>query len=425
MILTQLDKLSALNSALDADALRLRELQQLYDGTMPLAYLSPKDREALKDRLDTMAVALPRLVVRSIADRCTVTGFRRDDVPDADLWAIWRRNRMQRRAGLAIADSLTYGRAYLLPWVDAAGLPTLAVSSPQSTICETSNADGSVLYAVKRWVNEDGTEAYATLFEPDKITRFKARGNSFTPDTIPVSGWVVSGEQDNPLGVVPVIPIVHQTASSDRFGRSALQDVRPLVLALNKLLTDGMVTSETFARPKRWATGVALTEDDETGEIQQPFDPDDDMMISEDEATKFGQFTAADLKGYAELSAVIMSQVSAVSGLPPHMVGASTAVPPSAESLSVALDGLSYRVKAMQQIAGEAFADAVDLADALAHNAKPRTRLIETVWAPTEPRSLAANADAAAKLLGAGVDPQTTLRETLGWQTTVKEQAVA
>ena len=55
-----------------------------------------------------------------------------------------------------------------------------------------------------------GDRAYAVLFQPDKITRLKSRSTVPSEGSIPASGWVVTETLDNPLGVVPVVPIVNR-----------------------------------------------------------------------------------------------------------------------------------------------------------------------------------------------------------------------
>ncbi|MEJ7690809.1 MAG: hypothetical protein WKF76_10475 [Nocardioidaceae bacterium] len=41
---------------------------------------------------------------------------------------------------------------------------------------------------------------------------------------------------------------------------SEIEDIKPLVDALNKSLVDMMTTSEYVGRPRRWATGIELEE---------------------------------------------------------------------------------------------------------------------------------------------------------------------
>ncbi len=413
--MTTHDDLVLLNQRLDADAARLRRLRTYLAGEQPLAFLSPSDSVKLDGRITKLAVNVPRLMVRSVADRLAVTGFLSGDAvdPDAALWRAWRRNRMVRRSGQAIWDALSFGRSYLMVGPGAGGA-RISVESPASVICRHDPATGDVVSAIKRWVSDDDTEAFATVLERDVITRYRAQGNSFAADSVPVSAWTVLERVDNPLGVVPVVPLVNGSRIDDTAGVSVFEDLLGLTDALNKTLIDAMVTSESYARPHRWATGLQIATADD-GSAAEMFDGGDDFLLSEDTETKFGQFEAADLQGYGALAAVLVGQIGAVSGLPAHLVGGSTSTPPSAESLQVALDSLTGRVKGSQVSYGDSFGRAMAIADAVDHGGEVDDRLIETLWASVEPRSLAASADAASKLLAAGVDASTVLDRTLGW----------
>ena len=65
----------------------------------------------------------------------------------------------------------------------------------------------------------------------------------------------------NPLGMVPVVALRNSDRILDDRGCSEIDDLKPLVDALNKSLADMMVTSEYVGRPRRWATGIELTEE--------------------------------------------------------------------------------------------------------------------------------------------------------------------
>jgi len=405
-----------LNQHLDADQARLRMLRMYYAGEQPLAFLSPGDAEKLNGRIRQLAVNVPRLMVRAVADRLAVTGFTSgaDAVPSPSLWEVWRRSRMHRRGPQAITEALISGRSYVLVWTGPSGRPVISVESPCSVLARHDPASGEVVAAAKRWTNDEGTQAWATVFEPDKITRYSAKGNSFLGGSVPVSDWSVLETIDNPLGVVPVVPLVHGSRIEDVHGVSVFADLMGLTDALTKTVTDALVASEAYARPRRWATGLQLaTEAD--GAVSEMFDPDADLMLAEEREAKFGQFDASDLAGYAALTGVLTGQISAVSALPPHMVGGTTSTPPSAESLQVALDGLSGRVRAAQASFGDSFGRAMAIADTLQLGGDVEDRLIETQWAALEARSLAASADAAAKLITVGVDPMAVVDKALGW----------
>jgi hypothetical protein len=56
----------------------------------------------------------------------------------------------------------------------------------------------------------------------------------------------------------------------DEYGPSEIDDLKPLVDALNKPLADIVVTSEYVGRPRRWATGIELTEEPVLDDDGQP-----------------------------------------------------------------------------------------------------------------------------------------------------------
>src|SRR5699024_4286520 len=118
---------------------------------------------------------------------------------------------------------------------------------------------------------------------------------------------------DNPFGIVPVVPFIREQSSEDVEGTSAVEDILDLTDAQAKILADAMVTSEHFARPRRWATGLEI-EEDEDGNVVDPFRKESHLQ-SESPDTKFGQFNTADMSGYESLIATITQQIGSLTGL--------------------------------------------------------------------------------------------------------------
>src|SRR5690625_3208158 len=95
-----------------------------------------------------------------------------------------------------------------------------------------------------------------------------------------------------------------------------------------------MVTSEYFARPRRWATGLEIEEDDD-GNPVDPFG-ESRLLQSEDPETKFGQLASTGLDGYSDLLANLTQQIGSLSGLPAHYLGLHGDQPPTADSIRAA-----------------------------------------------------------------------------------------
>lgn len=410
-------KIKAMNEQLNEDSSRLRGLDQYFAGEQPAAFMSEKSRQALGPGLSKMAVNFPRLAVTSLQERLEVTGFRLNDADQADpeLWRLWKRNRMRDGSAQAHLDALVYGRSYALVWANRLGEPAVTVESPQQMAVLTDPVTREVTMAFKRWTNEAG-QGRGMLYTPDFLQLYSA-GNQPDPETFSTTGWNPLGERiTNPLGVVPVVPILNRGRLLDVRGVSEMRDILPLSDALNKIMGDAMVTSEFFARPRRWATGLEIVEDDDGNAVNPFSDKGERIMQSESPDTKFGQFEGARLDGYSDLTAVVTQQIGALTGLPPHYLGLHGDQPASADAMRSAEASLVSRVYELQRTFGNSWADVMSLMVAIRDGLDPLTVEVETVWADPETRTPAQDADAAAKLAGIGVPLETLLADSLGWE---------
>lgn len=244
-----------------------------------------------------------------------------------------------------------------------------------------------------------------------------------TADGAPVGLWEVLDRRPNPLGV-PVVSLVNRRRLLAPDGESELADVIPLADALNKVVTDMLVSSEYAAMPRRWATGVELPTD-EHGEVltDEAFSPvAGRMWLLESETAKLGQFPEASLDAYTNAVAMLTQQIGALSGLPPHYLGLHGDQPASADSIRSAEASLVARARRRQRAFGGAWEEALGLA-VLVRDGRPDPRLqrLETVWRDPETRTVAQAADAAAKLAGIGL-PLGQLLEDLGYTPAQQER---
>lgn len=395
------DLLTGLLQQLDAPAARLDRLDRYYHGQQPLAFLAPEARAALGDRLDRLAVNIPRLLVDSIAERLRIVGFDRDDV-----WPAWIESDLDQLAPLAHREALTLGTSYAVVWARPDGRPNVSIESPRQVTVLKDPSTRRIVAAVKRWRTDSTTEA--VLYEPDKITRYSA--NTVGATTV---GFRTTSVLDNPLGVVPVVAFRNSTRLLED-GHSEMDDILGLTDALSKLTVDLMVGSEYTARPRRWATGLALGEDD-TGQEISPIEEGDRMMINEEPDGKFGQLPGSDLAGYETAIGTIMRQISAVSGLPEHMLGIGGDNPTSADSIRASEAALTARAEARQATFGRSWEEVARLMVAVRDGVDPERVEVRVKWADPSTRSLAQEADAVTKLYSAGLLPASTALARLGY----------
>lgn len=414
--------LTTLLQKIEEPAAKYADLDRYYTGTQPLAFLSPESRRALGDRFGRLATNLPRLAVTSLAERLRVTGF-----TGADVWPDWLRNDLDQDSGIAHREALLLGASYVIVWADQFGQPKVTVESARQVAVLTDPGTRRITAAVKRWETAKTTEAVVYL--PTEIIRLRAEQTGAT-----TAGFTVVETLANPLGVVPVVRL----KNSDRLlddGVSEIDDLRPLVDGLNKVLTDMLVTSEFVGRPRRWATGIELVErdvlDDDgnpTGETEEanPISESDRAMVSENEATKFGQLEAAGLEGYKTAVDILLSQIMACSSLPAHYVGVLSNTPASADALRAAEASLTARAEARQASFGRAWEDVARLIVAVRDGADPQRVDVRVTWADAATRSIAQEADAVVKLFQAGLLPASYALKRLGYgDTEVTEIAAA
>lgn len=407
------DVIKDLSEKLDWTAPALATLDNYWNGTQPAAFLSPEASRALGNRMRTLAVNFPRLAVDALEERLQVTGFQFDnaDRPDQELWKIWTRNRMVDASAQAHTDALVYGRSFVMVWSRPDGSPSITIESPKNMAVAHNPLTREVDAAFKRWsLNGKG---YGVLYLADQIVKVESTA-TVSDEVFPSTGWKVVETIPNPLGVVPVVPILNRGRLAELDGVSEMGDLLDLSDALNKLISDMMVTSEFFARPRRWVTGLEIVED-EDGNAVNPFsDEAGKLWQSEDPDTKFGQFEPARLDGYADAVALITQQIGALSTLPPHYLGLNGDQPPSADSIRSAEASLVSRVYTIQRTFGTAWADVARLIVGVRDQVDPLTVDIEPIWASPETRTPAQSADAAQKLRQIGVPLQVVLSDVLG-----------
>jgi len=401
---------------------RYAELDRYYDGKQPLAFLSPEAKTALGNRFGVMASNIPRLAVTALAERLRITGF----AGDADVWADWIRSDLDQTSGVAHREALLLGDSYVIVWADRFGRPRVSVESAKQVAVLTDPGSREVYAGIKRWEDANRKTTEAVMYLPDKIVRLRADQQGAV-----ANGFTVIDEFANPLGVVPVVNLRNTDRILGDFGCSEIDDLKPLVDALNKSLADMMVTSEYVGRPRRWATGIELTEepviDDDGNPVLDsdgqplmrevnPIPEGHRAMISENDAAKFGQLNAADLAGYEASVRVILGQIMAVSTLPAHYLGVLTDNPASADALRAAEASLTARAEARQQQFGRSWESVARLMIAVRDGRDPN--MIDDIrvqWADAATRSVAQEADAVVKLNQAGLLPASYALAKLGY----------
>lgn len=342
-----------------------------YDGEHKLTFATAKFRNAFGNLFQAFSDNLMPAVVDALADRLQIEGFQveeGDEQAGEIVAEIWKKNRMDRRAGEAHLEALTMGDSYVIVWPDADGNPTIY---PQKAGYMTVEYDpenpGNILWASKLWQLSDKT-LRLNLYFPDRIEKYKTLRSMTSLPTKEDSfvQYIADGEEwplPNPYGKVPVFHFANNASVGD-FGKSELKDVIPLQNALNKTITDMLVAQEFVALPQRWATGLEVEIDETTGKPRTtPFIPGVDRIWAVgDKDVTFGEFSPASLEQFLAVQESFRTEIARISGTPFHYMSLTTGDFPSGEALKTSEQRFLSKVKDRMSAFGNAWEDVMTFA---------------------------------------------------------------
>jgi hypothetical protein len=394
-----------------------------YHGEQDYPVVPGRYRDAYQLLIGMARTPWARLVVDTIAERLHVMGFRSVQAgQDREAWGLFQASQMNADERLVYAESLITGVGYVSVSEDG-------VIAPESTFEVTHEpVPGNrrqVAAAIKVYpTSPDYRDWGLELCRPDATYRWaatlsdRAAADIVFPLDLPASEqerleWEPTDPfaSGNPLGTVPFVPFENR-ATILGGGVSELEDCIPLLRRIDKLTLDAMLTSDVASFRQKWATGLEVPKDPDTGKPVEPFKAAvDRLWISENPDSRFGTFEASDVGQYLNAIDAQIAALAAISRVPAHyLLQQNLANPPSAESLVAAESGLVAKVRERQRRFGEAWERTLALALA-ASGQDPAT--MEVVWQDAEMRNPAQVADAAVKLQTVGV-PQRAVWEYLG-----------
>jgi hypothetical protein len=430
-----LELLKVLEDKLDKQDAGAKYFDRYYEGTQPIAFIAPEVANQIGDRLAPVVINWPRVIVDSVQRRCTVQGFRlgSSGALDADLWALWTGSEMPSWSRMNHVDVLVHRLSFWSVWADDSEAPAIAPESAHQMAVLYQAGSSRVRAALKRFVDDDDV-ARAYLFLPDRVRRYSGpKANGLTLVGSPMR-WSLDEEIPNPLGAVPIVPMVNRPRVLNLDGESELSDVIPLADAVNKLATDLLITSEFHAAPRRWATGIQVPDGPERERLQAEVASYWDNALKgktwlAGEGVSFGQFAEAQLSNFTGAIQMLTAQIAAVAGLPPHYLGINTDNPASADAIRSAEATLNERAREKHETWGATYKKVMQLALAVADGStlsaiESATAELETDWRDPETRTKAQDADAAVKLHTEGIIDDVQAQEAVGLSP-MQRQAIA
>jgi hypothetical protein len=141
-----------------------------------------------------------------------------------------------------------------------------------------------------------------------------------------------------------------------------LDDAIPIQDALNKTICDELVAQEFAAYPQRYATGLQLPINDATGEKEPPFKHGADRLWVSETASKFGEFSTANLEQFLKVEDSRRLEMARVTGTPLHFFSLNTSDAISGEALKTLESRFTKKVKRLTLNFGTVWAEAMQLA---------------------------------------------------------------
>lgn len=362
---------------------------------------------------------------------------------DREAWRIWQANNLDCGSEIAHTQALVARRSYLIvgPQPDGStDTPLITVEHPSQVIVRRSAVNRlERLAALKRWWDEETGRLMATVYLPDAIWRYQSAGTYKKADEALVAtirwqprGDSIGEQMDNPLGVVPVVPLINRESLLGD-GDSELSQVVPMQDLLNKYVTDMTVASEFQAFRQRVLMGVEVLrypEDHPNPSLRgQPL-PQQDLIASasrlwflEDANAKVQELDAGDLKNYVDAITMVRNHIAARTRTPPHYL-LGEIVNASGDALKAAEAGLVSKVRRRMRFFGESWEETMRLAFKLqGDDTRANDLSAETIWRNPETTTEAQLMDALGKLAALGV-PQQVLWERAGFSPTEIDRMV-
>ena len=385
----------------------LTRYDDYFEGEQGLKYLAPEVREQIGTRLVDLLINLPRYTTDVYENRLDIRGWRFPGAEsgDKDLWSVWQHNDGDMLAQQVHRDSLAISRSYVLVGEGDTDMPLITAQSAFDAIHEDDPRTHNVRYGLTQWTEEDGSR-WINVFHPDgRVTWVKKpKSNQWTADGKP---------EENTFGLPRLVPLINDprilgrqvaNRSDQRLGRSVFHDLLGPTEALNKILTDMMVSAEFHAMPRRWATGLA--EDDfvgENGEALSTFEMIAGRIwgVSNKEA-KFGQFPEANLDNFHSTAKLLVQFAFMMLGLPAHYLPFVGDNPASADAIRSSESQLVKRAERKQSVLSTRWERVQRLV--LLTQGKADTdnvRQIETMWGDPATPTFAQKADGTVKLVQA------------------------
>lgn len=373
-----------------------------YEGKQRLKDLNISVPPALK--LVSSVVGWAGTAVDVLEERLDLEGFIGGDA--LGIQDIFRANELDLESSLGHKDALIYGTGFV---VVGKGRPELGEPDELITIESPKKMTATYDMRTRRL-------SAALLLNDDEVNE-ATTGSLYLPnETIYLekvrNAWMDVARDQHNLGRVLVAPLINNPRSGDPHGRSEItRAVRSYTDSAMRTLLGAEVAREFYSSPQRYILGAdesIFTDAD--GNPMNPWSVIQGRVLgvpyNEDENVmpQVGQFSANSPAPYFEQIKAYAQLVAAETAIPASYLGYQTDNPSSADAIRQMEARLVKRAERRQKQFGRTWSEVAKLALLVRDGVIPaEAQNVRPIWRDPATPTRAASADAAVKLIQAGV----------------------
>jgi hypothetical protein len=354
--------------------------------------------------VDTV-IGWPGTAVDVLEERLDWLGWVTPGNDDLGLGDIYRANQLGPESSLGHLDGLIYGLSFAVVGSGMTGEPDplITVESPLTMTAKWDRRSRTISSALAVTADENGMPSEVTLYRPDETVWFR-HVNSM---------WAVVERDVHLLGRVPIVRLVNRPWGARREGRSEITHaIRSLTDQAVRTMLGAEVAREFYAAPQRWVMGA-----DQSAFVDTAGNPIPAwesylgriLALSGDEDGNLptvGQFPASSPAPYLDQVRALAQMFAGEAGLPASYLGFATDNPASADAIKAGEARLIKRAERRQGQFGLGWIEAGALALMVRDGSVPADfDQVSLAWRDPSTPTRAASADAAVKLVQAGVLP--------------------
>lgn len=372
---------------------RLNVFEDYHDGKQRPPYEPETATREFKELVSRSYTNLMRLIVRTLAQRLIVDGFRASAtaVENAPQWEWWQVNGLDSRQKSVYVEAGKHGYTgvMVLPGEFQAddekrSTPVMRPISPREWwISFEDFADDWPQICLKQ-VDEN------TWHVLDERARYVVQMNR--------DGDVAVKEENiHDLGVVPIVPFRSEWCLT-RYPDGEIAPAMAVQDRLNQTVFDLLVAQTYSAAPQKWAAGLSLPTDEKGNPITDVRAFAKALWMTSEKDAKFGSLPEANLNNIVHAIEQALRMFGLMTQTPPHYL-LGDLVNLSAEALLAADTSLAKKTQDKQMLYGESWEQCFRLAGVAAGNKDAaKDTSAQVWWRDTEPRSIAQQVDALGKL---------------------------